>query len=49
MKRRTGAVALFATLCLPMSANADGIARSVDFPPLAEERLQRTSPAVRQN
>jgi hypothetical protein len=26
-----------------------GIARSVDFPPLAEERVQRTSPAVRQN
>src|SRR6266446_3842529 len=26
-----------------------GIARSVDFPPLAEERVQRTSPAMRQN
>src|SRR2546421_5162253 len=24
-----------------------GIARSVDFPPLAEERVQRTSPAMR--
>ena len=26
-----------------------GIARSVDFPPLAAERVQRTSPAMRQN
>jgi hypothetical protein len=26
-----------------------GIARSVDFAPLAEERVQRTSPAMRQN
>jgi hypothetical protein len=35
MKRRTGAVALFATLCLPMSANADAITQTLTIPALA--------------
>jgi hypothetical protein len=29
--------------------NASDMARSVDFPPLAEERVQRASPAMRRN
>jgi hypothetical protein len=32
-----------------LDVNFCDIARSVDFPPLAEERVQRTSPAMRRN